>query len=131
VASENAAIVQRAFEAFNRGDFEDALAYVDEEIEWGHPPDMPDVDRPWDSPDALVQGMSRFVVAWTGLRADIERIADVGDRVVVDTRWSGRSRGTGIEVDQRIAQVYELREGKILRVRQFRTHEEALEAAAD
>ena len=39
------------------------------------------------------------------------------------------SKGAGIEVEQRVAQLYELRHGKVTRVRQFRTRDEALAAS--
>ena len=129
--TENADVVRRLFDAFNRGDFEGALALVQDDVEWGEPPDIPDTGGVYRGHEGLVAEFARFLEAWEELRVDLEEMTHVGGQVVVLTHWIGRSRGTRIEVDQRVAQVYELRDGKVARVRQFRTHEEALAAASD
>jgi ketosteroid isomerase-like protein len=125
----NAELVRRVFDAFQRGDFDTALDMVDEDVDWGAPPDMLDTDGVYRGHAGLLEGFGTFMRAWEELRVDVDELTEVGDRVLVMTHWVGRSRGTGIEVDQRIAQVYELRDGKVARVRQFRTREEALARA--
>jgi ketosteroid isomerase-like protein len=128
----SAELIGQLFDDFNRGDFEAALAKVHEDVDWAAPPDMPDVSEDWRSRDEMQAGITRFMLAWEHLQVDLaEVVRDGGERVVVDTRWHGRSRGTGIDVDQRIAQVYDLEDGKVRRVRQFRTREQALEATGD
>ena len=124
-----AELVRRLFDEFGRGDFEAALALIDDDVEWGAPPDMPDSGDTYRGHEGLVKGFGTFMGAWEELRTELEDCFEVGGRVVALTHWIGRSRGTGIEVDQRVAQVYELHGGKVVRVRQFRTREEALEAA--
>ena len=124
----NADLVRTLFDDFNRGDFEAALAKVAEDVDWGEPPDMPDTGGAYRGHDGLTKGFARFLGAWESIRVDLEEVTAHGERVVVMTRWHGRSKGTGIEVDQRVAQVYELRDGKVTRVRQFRSLDEALAA---
>jgi ketosteroid isomerase-like protein len=126
----SAELVRALFDDFNRGDFDAALSKLHEDVDWEAPPDMPDVSEAWRGPDEVFGGIARFVAAWDHLDVDLEVLRDAGDRVVIDSRWAGRSRGTGIDVEQRFAQIYDLRGGKIARVRQFRTPEEALAAAA-
>jgi ketosteroid isomerase-like protein len=59
-----------------------------------------------------------------------ERYLDAGDgRVVLDYRIVGRGRGSGVPVDQPIAILWTVREGKILRGEGFLDPEHALEAA--
>ena len=127
----NAQTVRDLFADFGRGDFESALAKVREDVDWGEPPDMPDTGGGYHGHEGLVKSFARFMGAWQELRVDIVELVEVGDRVAVMTHWAGRSKGTGIEVDQRVAQVYEFRGGKVARVRQFRGLEEALAAARD
>lgn len=123
----NADLVRALFDDFNRGDFEAAFAKVSEDVDWGEPPDMPDTGGAYRGHDGLVEGFGRFMRAWERIDVDLEDVMErEDDRVVVQTRWRGRSKGTGIEVDQRVAQVYELRDGRVTRVRQFRTLDEAL-----
>jgi hypothetical protein len=128
ISSTDAEIVRRMFDDFNRGDFDAALALVDERVEWEVPPGLPDSMGAWTGHRELFDGFARFIGGWERLTSELEVLREAEGRVVVDTRWHGRSRGTGIEVDQHIAQVYELRDGKVTRVRQFRTREEALGA---
>ncbi len=124
----SAELVRQLFDDFNRGDFEAALAKIDEDVEWGDPPDMPDTGGTYRGHAAMIDGFRRFMGAWEELRVDLDELIEEGDRVVALTHQVGRSRGTGIEVDQHIAQVYEFSDGKVTRVRQFRTREEALAA---
>jgi ketosteroid isomerase-like protein len=44
-------------------------------------------------------------------------------------RLTGRGVASGVEIDQRFFQVYAVRNGKIIRMVEFVTRDEALEAA--
>lgn len=121
--------VRALFDDFNRGDFEAALRWLTEDVDWGPPPDMPEGGGEYRGHDAVVREFSRFMGVWEQLRVGLVDAADVGERVLATTHWDGRSR-SGIDVDQHVFQVYELRDGKVARVRQFRTRDEALAAAS-
>jgi ketosteroid isomerase-like protein len=123
-------LIREIFDDFNREDWEAALAKIHPNVDWGRPPDMPDVEEEvWRGHAAVYSGIERFMLAWEQLTVHLDAVRDEGDLVIVDSRWAGRSRGTRIDVEWRLAQIYELRDGKVARVRQFRTFEEALTAA--
>jgi ketosteroid isomerase-like protein len=59
-----------------------------------------------------------------------EELVDAGDdRVVALQRITGRAKISGIETEIRFSVVYTLRDGKIIRGREYIDHNEALEAA--
>jgi ketosteroid isomerase-like protein len=63
-------------------------------------------------------------------RAEPVELFDAGeDRVMAVLRIMGRARLSGIETDIIYAAVYTLRDGKIIRGREYWTRDEALEAA--
>jgi len=41
MSAQNVEVVRGMIDAFNRGDFEASLAYLDEDVEWHDPPDVP------------------------------------------------------------------------------------------
>jgi ketosteroid isomerase-like protein len=47
----------------------------------------------------------------------------------VTVHYSGRGRGSGVPFDDRLFDVYTLREGKIIHKREFRDRSSALQAA--
>lgn len=61
--------------------------------------------------------------------AKAETFIDAGDKVVVGSRVIGRGKASGIEIGMSGWQVYELRNGLVIRVDFFQTETEALEAA--
>jgi ketosteroid isomerase-like protein len=76
----------------------------------------------------------RYCQDWLDTFEDItsvpEELFDVGDdRVVALLHMTGRARLSGIETELRYAVVYWLREGKIVRVREYSDREQALKAA--
>jgi ketosteroid isomerase-like protein len=57
-------------------------------------------------------------------------VRDAGsDRVVVFFRLWGTARASGVPVDERVATVFQLREGRLHRMVVYRNRHEALEAA--
>jgi ketosteroid isomerase-like protein len=128
MSQENVDIVRQMIDAFNRGDFEASLAFLDEDIEWHDPPNVPGagVHR---GPGEGRRWMVRWLGAWESYTAEAEELIDAGSQVVVVHYERGTGKGSGVEVDHRSANLFDLRKGKVVRRRPFPSRGEALEAA--
>jgi ketosteroid isomerase-like protein len=58
-----------------------------------------------------------------------ERFFDCGDRVLVFVRFEAQARTAGLDVNEQWAHLVTVRDGKGVRVQQFRDREDALGAA--
>jgi ketosteroid isomerase-like protein len=130
--SENVDIVRRSLEAFARGDFEAAFALHDPATEWCTAADEPDRMT-----YRGIAGLETFAASlsetWEDRFASVmrfEEFIDRGDWVIVP--WSARlrGRGSGISVDVSETYAVRLRDGRIVRVEEYRSKEQALEAVA-
>jgi ketosteroid isomerase-like protein len=65
------------------------------------------------------------------VRFDVETVQPVADRVVALARVSGRPKGEEERLEIQVGVTYELRGGRIWRVRLYLGHERALQAAAE
>jgi ketosteroid isomerase-like protein len=65
--------------------------------------------------------------AWDELRFEPDEFIDAGERVVVVGLLTGRGRGSGVRVDQRVAVAFELRARKIVRAHAYADVEQARE----
>ena len=63
------------------------------------------------------------------VHAEAEEFIDVGDSVIVVSRGRGRSKRGGPDVEHRNAEVWTLRDGKVVRMTGFESRAKALEAA--
>jgi ketosteroid isomerase-like protein len=79
-------------------------------------------------PEGAMQFNSEWAAAWDDWEMEPEDFIDAGDRVVVILIQRGRSKGTGVPVEMRFAQVWELRDGQGIRMQLYASVEEALEA---
>jgi ketosteroid isomerase-like protein len=71
--------------------------------------------------------------AWEGIRLDPLEVFDLSDgRFVVDVRLWGKGKRSGVEVDQRLALLYTVREGdqKVVRNQLFPSVQAAMDHAA-
>ena len=117
-------IVRRLFEAYAAGELEKALADADPEIVWN-----PVEETATQGHDAVGENLRRWETDWEDLRTVPEEFVDAGERVVVTVHFAGRGRGSGIDVDVRLYQVWTLHDGKAVRMDEFTERAEALEAA--
>jgi ketosteroid isomerase-like protein len=112
---DNRAVVQRAYEAFGRGDIQGLLALLDQDVEWVSegPPDLPTAGTRRGH-----QQVAEFFRAETSL-FDIERfqpnvfVAE-GDRVVVLGTETSRIKATGKVLELHWAHAFTLRNGKVV-----------------
>jgi ketosteroid isomerase-like protein len=105
-------------------DFDEALRYADPDIVWN-----PVEESSAQGHDAVRASTARWKSEWDDYELIPEEFADAGDHVVVTVRFRARGRGSGIEVDARLYDVFTLRDRKIVRMDQFTEQSEALEAA--
>jgi ketosteroid isomerase-like protein len=127
MSRENVDVVRRAIDAFNRRDLQAMKAEA-----------HPDVEVDWSASRGLEAGVYHgfgetdgFYETWFDMfeiRFEPERLIESGDWVLVPNTAVTRGRD-GIEAVARSCIVYELRAGRIARVRLYQETREALEAA--
>ena len=78
---------------------------------------------------ALIGWTKRWLEAWSSYSDRVEEIIDGGEIVVAVISIHGRGRTSGVEIRQRFFHVFEMREGRILRLREYLDRDSALEAA--
>lgn len=80
-----------------------------------------------------LEGLVEYLRAWlepfSEYRVENLDYIDAGNCVLVPSRQWGVGRGSGTRTEIEVTALYELRDGKIVRIRQFNTVDEALEAA--
>lgn len=128
MSNENAKVVVEYGQAFARG--VDALAeFWHPDIDWraaeGEIDDAGELHGP--------QAVRRHAQDWFDMFDDLavvaEEVIDAGDdRVVAVVRMTGRAKASGIETEIPFSVVYDLRDGKIVRGREYMDKEQALEA---
>ena len=121
-----------AVAAFNRGG--DLDAWLDEY--WGDDVDYRAVEGALDD-HGPIHGKAElraYLQDWLDMFDDFKmepaELIDAGeDRVIAVTRLSGRAKLSGVETDLTFAVLYTVRDGKVVRGREYWTKEQALEAA--
>jgi ketosteroid isomerase-like protein len=65
---------------------------------------------------------------WIGLGLKPQELIDAGDFVVVTFRLTGHGRASGAPIDEDEVHVFQLRNGKIIELREFSEKADALKA---
>lgn len=130
MSQQNVEIIREFLEAFNRRDSAACRDAIDPDVEWHPPPDIPAASVATDR-DALIAQWRDWLGAWDDYRFVPEEILEgSGETVLVFGRESGRGKDSRIEVrSRRVAAVYELRAGKIVRFKAHLDRAAALQAA--
>jgi ketosteroid isomerase-like protein len=133
MSQENVDIVQRVLDASDRRDAAAVFAAYDPDIEWDASEAMV-AGVPWMSGifrghDALRAWLCEWVTAWEVTEYNHEGLIDAGDHFVHFLRFRARGRKSGIELESApYAQVWTLRDGKIVRMKLYPDRATALEA---
>ena len=129
MSPEDLETVRRAYDAFAGGDLETLTTFLAPDIEWRTTPEVPFMGN-YSGLDEFMRGMDEWTSAFDDVTTEIKEMIDAGENVIVHHRMRGRGRDSGVEVDLAIFQVVAVRDGQLVRMHDFGTRDDALEAAA-
>jgi ketosteroid isomerase-like protein len=131
VGSEaNAALIRRAYDAWNRNDWDELGEIYDGEVVAVTPEGFvePGEFRGW---PALRQRYRELKSAWEDESIDPEEIVGEGDWVTARVRWYGLGKSSGAPISLEVTNLVEIRDGKIARLEYFWDFDEAVAAMHD
>jgi len=124
VSQENIETVRRLFERYERGDYDAALEHLDPDVVYETGQELPAIGR-----EAVRRMWERWGDAWDEMATFTGDYVDAGDHVLATVTYSGRGRGSGIQHDDVLFDVYTFRNGLCVRKQEFREQSEARRAA--
>ena len=129
MSQDNVKLAKRVIDAFNGRDADAIFECVTPDIEWF--PAVPvsfggGVLRGREGIESYLRDVSD---TWAEYRVLSEDFRDLGrDQVLVLSRVQGRGASSGGRIDEAMGQIFDIRDGKVSRVRTYLDHGEALKA---
>ena len=124
MSQANVEVVKRLFESYRRGDYEEAAACLAPDVVYEVGQELPLRGR------AEVRAMwERWDSTWDEMETVPEEFTGAGDQVLVTVYYSARGRGSGIEYEERLFDVYTFSDGQCVHKREFRQRSDAVEAS--
>jgi ketosteroid isomerase-like protein len=130
MSQENVEILREAIEAINAGDLDAAIDGVHPDIEWQTLDLFPD-SATYRGPEAVKGFFQTWLDTFEGFRLHLGECVPVGEHLILATlrvRGKGVGSGAGVESPE-FFQLFEFRDGQVIRTQMFQTEKEALEAA--
>jgi ketosteroid isomerase-like protein len=130
MSQENVDRFRAGWEAWRRGDLEEWLESMDPALEWdlsAYP--LPDVPERGRGRDRFVGWMAEYFSAWDRYEPTLKDVIDAGDDdVVAVIHETIYPSGGTTPLERDVFNVYTVSQGRAVRLRAFRTRQEALAA---
>ena len=129
MSQENVEVARHAYDAFLRSDWNTMSELIDPDFEFRGTVGGLEEGR-------IARGAQQFrevfekedLDAWDERRFEPEDFIDAGDCVVVLQREYRRGRASGVELETETAVVFEVRDGRVMRIQGYMDRASALEA---
>ncbi|MFL5908158.1 MAG: nuclear transport factor 2 family protein [Solirubrobacterales bacterium] len=113
--SEQLRQLRTAFDAWNRGDWQETLSYMRKDVVWRTGNLMPDVDAVYEGHEGVRRFWRDFSEPWDEISIILEEILDEREaQLFVVVRFRARGR-EGIKVDMPLFQLYRYDDEGLLR----------------
>jgi ketosteroid isomerase-like protein len=119
VSDQNVEWVKGIYDAFSQGDIPIVLGAFADDVEWFEAEGMP-YGGLYRSGEAVLQNVFGPIAAdLEGFAVTPEEYIGSGEAVAAIVRYTGTGKATGKTLDMPAVHVWELRDGKLARFRQF------------
>jgi ketosteroid isomerase-like protein len=125
MAHQNVEIVQAMYEAFALGDLTTLVSYLDPAVKVHDRPLHPEASV-YEGPEGFLRFAETDWAAFDEVTYEPQEFLARGAYVVVSIRQSGRGKGSALGVEESIVNVWKLRDGKCVELRNYSTIDEAL-----
>jgi len=130
MSQESIAAVEDAYRAFASGGLDRFLEHWTDDLDHRSIEGAPDDRGPIHGKDAMRTYVQDWIDTFDEFSIEpVELIDADGDVVVAVLRYGGRAKLSGIETDETFGVVFTISDRKIARGREYRTRDQALEAA--
>lgn len=119
-------LLDEVYRHWGAGDWTRRFDFYAEDMEWGWSDEFPDIAGVYADTETPNPRLLRWLSSWETWRCEAEAYVACGERTVVLTRYHGRGRGSGVELDVEGAHVWTLRAGKAVRLEVFADRARAL-----
>ena len=124
MSQANVEVVRRLFDSYRRRDYVEAAECLAAHVVYEVGQELPARGR-----EEVRAMWERWDTTWDELETVPEEFIDAGEQVLVTVHYSARGRGSGIEYEERLFDVYTFSDGQCVRKQEFRDRSEALGAA--
>ena len=115
--SDNVDLIRRGYEAWNRGDVEEVVASLAEDVEWHGHPRLPE-PGPYFGRDDVRRWLAESLAPWEEISIHPLAVVGDGNDVIALINITGRGKGSGLEVQSGVdAHVWTVAEGRIVSMR--------------
>lgn len=119
MSRQNEDIIGGLYEAFARGDVPSVLGGFAPDIEWHEADGMP-YGGVYRGAEAIAQNVfGPIATDVEGFAIVPEQLIAAGDTVAAVVRYTGKGKATGKSLDLAVVHVWDIRDGKVARFRQF------------
>jgi len=127
MSQENVEALRLVYEESGRGIFRPRFDMYDRDRQWGWSEEVPEGSR--SEPRPKSERCRQWLSSWRDWHTEAEECIPSGEFVVVLTRYTGRGKESGVDVDVQGAHVWQMRAGRAVWLEIFSSREKALEAA--
>jgi uncharacterized protein len=129
MSQENVEIVRRFADCWVRSDWTGGAELVDPDVEQHSTVGGLEEGRVLRGVEEIRRDYELVEESWDEHRIEMERLIDAGDRIVLFQREYQRGRSSGVELEIEAAVIFDLRDGRIVRIQGYMDRAAALEAA--
>ena len=129
MSQENVEVVKRANALLNQGNWDEMALLADPDIVFCDLRNAADTEQALEGSESVRALLAQWSEVFDDFGVEVYEYVDAHAYVICDSRWYARGKQSQMPVDVRQTDVYELRDGKIVRVTLgYATKAEALEA---
>ncbi|MBX5273221.1 nuclear transport factor 2 family protein [Rhizobium sp. NLR17b] len=117
--SSNRDIIRRTYEGSSEENGRNLISVLSPQVEWTEAEGFPYAGT-YIGVEALMKGVfHRLANEWDGYKAEVHTYLSDGDRVAAFGVYSGTYKATGKSMTAHFAHLYELSDGRIIRMQQY------------
>ena len=129
MSQENVEVIRSLTEMSNAGDIEGVLPLIHPDLELFPPEDEPEAKAVYRGRGGYREYSLYWIDTFDQWQTEVDEYIDAGEYVVVVGRVYATGRASGAQVEDSATWVWRLRDRMAIESREYRTKEEALEAA--
>ena len=128
MAPSNADLLRPIYEEWGRGNWRPRFDVYHPRMQWGWSDEFPGLAGVYEDNVDPNPRLRTWLSEWDQWRAVADDYLELGNHVVVLASYYGKGKGSGVEIHHEGAHVFELRDGKVVRLEIFATREKAIES---